>query len=72
MAARDWGTAVACFEACCAIEPGSKVYLLARGQAFDAAGRAGQPALVFARQRQGQLRGEDVGLSGHGHARSGP
>ena len=40
MAARNWDGAIECFEACCAIEPSSKVYLLARAQALDAAGRA--------------------------------
>ena len=39
MTAREWSRAVERFEACCSIQPNSKVYLLALGQAYDAAGR---------------------------------
>ena len=68
MAAHEWGRAVECFEACCSIQPSSKVYLLARGQAYDAAGRPAEAIESYraALEVDGRFAGAIEGLRRHG------
>jgi tetratricopeptide (TPR) repeat protein len=68
MGARDWARAMACFEACCEIDPSSKVYLLARGRAYDAAGRAAEAIASYrtALEVDPRFVGAIEGLRQHG------